>query len=483
MHWLGFDWEDRLFYASDYFGKLYEFGETLIRSGKAYVCDLTADEVRATAARSPSRAEQPVPRPRAPTRAWTSSAGCAPASFPTARARCARRSTWRRPTSTCAIPALYRIRKATHHRTGDAWCIYPMYDYAHALSDWIEGITHSLCTLEFEDHRPLYDWCLEALGPSGPAAPDRVRPPEPHVHAALEAEAPPARDGRPRDGLGRPADAHARGPPAPRLHARGAPRLLQPHRPRQARQRRRGRAARALPARGPEPPRAARHGRPRPRAASSSRTARKGRSRSWTPSTTPRTRRRERARCRSRASCSSTATTSARCRRRSTTGSRPGRKCACAGATSSAATEVVKDPATGVDHGAAVHLRPRDAGRRRARGPEGEGDDSLGVGGARARRRGPPLRPALLRLRTPTTRPRDGDFLANLNPDSLVVKTGCRVEPSLSSAKTGDVLPVRARRLLHRRPGQRSFGVSSSTGPSRCATRGARSRRRRAAAT
>jgi len=169
VHWLGFDWQDRLFYASDYFGRLYEFGETLIGSGKAYVCDLSADEVRAY------RGTLTEPGRNSPWRNRPAGesldlfrrmrAGEFPDGSRTLRAKIDMAS----PNINLRDPALFRIRKATHHRTGDAWCIYPMYDYAHALSDWIEGITHSLCTLEFEDHRPLYDWCLEALDlPSRP---------------------------------------------------------------------------------------------------------------------------------------------------------------------------------------------------------------------------------------------------------------------------------------------------------------------------
>jgi glutaminyl-tRNA synthetase len=170
VHWLGFDWQDRLFYASDYFGKLYDFGETLIRSGKAYVCDLTAGEVRAY------RGTLTEPGRNSPWRDREVAenldlfrrmrAGEFPDGSRTLRAKIDMAS----PNINLRDPALFRIRKATHHRTGDAWCIYPMYDYAHALSDWMEGITHSLCTLEFEDHRPLYDWCLEALD-----LPDRPR--------------------------------------------------------------------------------------------------------------------------------------------------------------------------------------------------------------------------------------------------------------------------------------------------------------------
>jgi glutaminyl-tRNA synthetase len=163
VRWLGFDWGDRRFFASDYFAKLYEFGEALIRSGKAFVCDLSAEEVRAT------RGTLTEPGTNSPYRDRPSAenldlfrrmrAGEFPDGSRTLRARIDMAS----PNINLRDPALFRIRKTAHHRTGEEWCIYPMYDYAHALSDWIERITHSLCTLEFEDHRPLYDWCLEAL--------------------------------------------------------------------------------------------------------------------------------------------------------------------------------------------------------------------------------------------------------------------------------------------------------------------------------
>jgi glutaminyl-tRNA synthetase len=163
VKWLGFDWADRLYYASDYFEKLYDLAEELVRRGKAFVCDLSAEEVRAT------RGTLTVPGTNSPWRNRSVAesldlfrrmrAGEFPDGARTLRAKIDMAS----PNINLRDPALYRIRKTIHHRTGDAWHLYPMYDYAHALSDWFEKITHSLCTLEFEDHRPLYDWCLEAL--------------------------------------------------------------------------------------------------------------------------------------------------------------------------------------------------------------------------------------------------------------------------------------------------------------------------------
>ncbi len=164
VKWLGFDWGDRMFYASDYFSQLYEYAEQLIRMGKAYVCDLSAQEMREyrgtltePGRNSPYR-DRPVEENLDLFRRMK--AGEYPDGSRTLRAKIDMAS----PNITMRDPVLYRILRATHHRTGDSWCIYPMYDYAHPLSDAIERITHSICTLEFEDHRPLYDWCVETLG-------------------------------------------------------------------------------------------------------------------------------------------------------------------------------------------------------------------------------------------------------------------------------------------------------------------------------
>src|SRR5690349_12497294 len=163
VRWLGFDWADRMFYASDYFEEMYQCAERLIEAGLAYVDSLSADEVREYRGTltEPGRNSPDRTRPAADSldlfrrmRAGEFADG----SY-VLRAKIDMAS----PNINMRDPALYRIRRATHHRTGDAWCIYPTYDYAHPLSDAIERITHSLCTLEFEDHRPLYDWCVENL--------------------------------------------------------------------------------------------------------------------------------------------------------------------------------------------------------------------------------------------------------------------------------------------------------------------------------
>ncbi len=163
VRWLGFDWEDRLYYASDYFERLYEFALQLIRSGHAYVDDL---EVRADPGipRNPYRARpgEPLPEPfrgGKPRPLRTDARGEFPDGSRVLRAKIDMAS----PNLNLRDPVMYRILHARHHRTGDSWSIYPMYDFAHGQSDALEGVTHSICTLEFEDHRPLYDWFLDRL--------------------------------------------------------------------------------------------------------------------------------------------------------------------------------------------------------------------------------------------------------------------------------------------------------------------------------
>jgi glutaminyl-tRNA synthetase len=164
VRWLGFDWEDRLFYASDYFGQLYEWAIQLIKAGKAYVCDLDAEQMRET------RGTLTAPGVNSPYRNRSveenldlfqrMKAGEFPDGSRTLRAKIDMAS----PNLNMRDPVMYRILHATHHRSGDKWCIYPMYDFTHGESDSIEGITHSICTLEFENHRPLYDWYVKELG-------------------------------------------------------------------------------------------------------------------------------------------------------------------------------------------------------------------------------------------------------------------------------------------------------------------------------
>ena len=164
VKWLGFDWEDRLYYASSYFDQYYEVALKLIKEGKAFVCELTAEEMREY------RGTLSAPGKESPYRNRSveenldlferMKAGEFPDGSKTLRAKIDMAS----PNINMRDPVIYRISHSTHHTTGDAWCIYPMYDFAHPLEDAIEGITHSICTKEFEDHRPLYDWVVKEAG-------------------------------------------------------------------------------------------------------------------------------------------------------------------------------------------------------------------------------------------------------------------------------------------------------------------------------
>ena len=163
VRWLGFDWGTNLFYASDYFEALYGYAEQLILDGKAYVDSLTADEIREFRGTLTESGRESPFRNRSVEENLDLFRRMREGEFEDGAHVLRAKIDMTSPNLNMRDPTLYRIRRATHHRTGDKWCIYPMYDYAHALSDSIEKITHSLCTLEFEDHRPLYDWTLEEL--------------------------------------------------------------------------------------------------------------------------------------------------------------------------------------------------------------------------------------------------------------------------------------------------------------------------------
>lgn len=164
IRWLGFSWGDRRYYASDYFEKLYEYACALIEQGLAYVDDLTAEEIRAYRGTLTEPGKESPCRSRSVEENLDIFARMKAGEFPDGSHVLRAKIDMASPNITMRDPVIYRIAHAVHHRTGDAWCIYPMYDFAHPLSDAIEKITHSLCTLEFEDHRPFYDWLLEALG-------------------------------------------------------------------------------------------------------------------------------------------------------------------------------------------------------------------------------------------------------------------------------------------------------------------------------
>jgi glutaminyl-tRNA synthetase len=164
VRWLGFDWDDREYYASDYFGKLYEFALKLIKNGKAYVDDQSADQIRETRGTLTEPGKESPFRNRSIEENLDLFQRMQKGEFPDGSRVLRAKIEMSSGNLNMRDPVMYRILHASHHRTGDKWCIYPMYDWAHGQSDSIEGITHSICTLEFEDHRPLYDWFIEQLG-------------------------------------------------------------------------------------------------------------------------------------------------------------------------------------------------------------------------------------------------------------------------------------------------------------------------------
>ena len=164
VHWLGFNWEEPVHYASDYYDQLYDFAEKLIQLVKAYVDDLSPEEMKDYRGNDAGKPSKPSPyRDRSVEENLDLFRRMKAGEFADGEKTLRAKLDLASPNMNMRDPAIYRIKHATHHRTGDKWCIYPMYDFAHPLSDWIEGITHSICTLEFEAHRPLYNWFLETL--------------------------------------------------------------------------------------------------------------------------------------------------------------------------------------------------------------------------------------------------------------------------------------------------------------------------------
>ena len=164
IKWLGFEWDGEILFASDYFAQLYDWAVRLIKDGKAYVCDLSAEETKEFRGGYNKDGVDSPYRNRTPEENLDLFERMKAGEFEdgerTLRAKIDMNST----NMNLRDPAMYRIRKTDHHRTGDQWCIYPTYDWTHGQSDSLEGITHSICTLEFENHRPLYDWYIESLG-------------------------------------------------------------------------------------------------------------------------------------------------------------------------------------------------------------------------------------------------------------------------------------------------------------------------------
>lgn len=163
VHWLGFDWGTHLYYASDYFEKIYQYAVQLIKDGKAYVCSLNEDQLRTHRGTLTQPGKDSPDRNRGVKENLELFEKMRAGAFPDGKYTLRAKIDMSSPNINMRDPTLYRIRKAHHHRTRDQWCIYPMYDFTHCLSDALEDITHSICTLEFEDHRPLYDWFLDIL--------------------------------------------------------------------------------------------------------------------------------------------------------------------------------------------------------------------------------------------------------------------------------------------------------------------------------
>ena len=269
IHWLGYDWGDRFYFASDYFEQMYGYAVELIKKGLAYVCELTPEEFKEyrgdvnTPARSPWRGR---PMEESLDLFARMRAGEFPNGKYTLRAKIDLAS----GNFNMRDPVIYRINHMHHHRQGDKWCIYPMYDFAHPLEDAIEGITHSLCSLEFEDHRPLYDWVANnvTLPYHKPRQIEFARLGINYTvmskrklrHRHEQAQAAPAGGGEPGVRLGRSPHAHPVRPAPPGLHPPLHPQFLRAQRREQGRLHRGVRLPGALPAGGSERDRPAAHG-------------------------------------------------------------------------------------------------------------------------------------------------------------------------------------------------------------------------------
>jgi glutaminyl-tRNA synthetase len=242
LRWLGIDWEDREFYASDYFEQLYQWAEELIKKGKAYVCDLSPEEVSEYRGKAiiqdgkvitPPGKESPY-RNRSVEENLDLFRRMRAGEFPDGSKTLRAKIDMAHPNLNMRDPVMYRIMRVPHYRTGTQWCIYPTYDWAHGQSDSIEGITHSICTLEFEDHRPLYDWFLDQLGIHHPRQIEFARLNLTYTvmskRLLLQLV-----EGGVCARLGRSAHAYARRDAPPRLHPRGDPRVRAARRGLQAR--------------------------------------------------------------------------------------------------------------------------------------------------------------------------------------------------------------------------------------------------------
>ena len=456
VRWLGFDWGEHLYHASDYFEQLYDWAVDLIRAGHAYVDDLSADEIREHRGTLTEPGRNPPWRDRPVDENLDLFARMRAGEFPNGARVLRARIDMASPNINLRDPVLYRILHAAHPRTGDAWCIYPTYDFAHGQSDAIEGVTHSLCTLEFEAHRPLYDWLIEHLPvPSRPRQYEFARlnltytvlskrfllrlVDEGRVRGWDDPRMPTIsglrRRGFPAEGIRDFAEmvGVAKADSVTRRAARARGRATS------STGRRRGASACST------------------RSRSSSRTTPRARSRRWRSPTTPRTPTRGRARCRSRASCGSSATTSWRSPPPKFFRLAPGREVRLRAAYFVTCQEVVKDAAGGV-----TELRcTYDPATRGGDAPDGRRPKATlhWVSAAHAV-------PAEVRLYDHLfTRPDPGasdDLLADLNPDSETVvggrswsRTRRGASPARRSSSSGSAtsrpIPIPSRALVFNR--------------------------------
>ena len=234
VRWLGFDWDDRIYYASDYFEQLYDFAVKLIEAGLAYVDDLSRDEIRQYRGTLTKPGIESHGADRTVEENLRLFEGMRAGEFDDGSRVLRAKIDMASGNLNMRDPVMYRIIKtASHHRTGERWCIYPTYDWAHGQSDSIEGVTHSICTMEYEDHRPLYDWYLEKLGIFRSEQTEFARLNLSHT-VPEQAQAGHTRRGRLRQRMGRPQDAHPVRDAPPRLHPGVHPRFLRPYWSRQA---------------------------------------------------------------------------------------------------------------------------------------------------------------------------------------------------------------------------------------------------------
>ena len=230
VKWLGFEWKGGEYFASDYYDQIYAFAEKLIEMGKAYVEDLTRDEMQEYRGNDAGKPSRPSPyRDRSIEENMKLFREMRDGKYADGEKCLRAKVDLASPNMNMRDPVIYRIKHCTHHRTGDKWCIYPMYDFAHPLSDWIEGITHSICTLEFEAHRPLYDWFLIELGLDN--RPQQIEFARLNLTYTMMSKRKLLGTGgnEGRDGLERPAHADGLRLPPPWLYAQFHPRVLRPH--------------------------------------------------------------------------------------------------------------------------------------------------------------------------------------------------------------------------------------------------------------